>query len=98
MSNRKTYSSEYWVEGKRKDVTADNMSVALKFAANALNYPYFKDIPVQGVDTCSLRAGGANELLIAGYSDRYIQKWGDGEGKPLSSIYKKSHIFLQRAF
>ena len=46
MSNKKKYLSAYWVEGKRKDVTADNMSVALKFAANALNYPYFKDIPV----------------------------------------------------
>ena len=46
MSNKKTYLSAYWVDGKRKDVTADNMSAALKFAATALYYLYLEVITV----------------------------------------------------
>ena len=44
--NRKTYLSAYWVDGKRKDVTADNMSAELKFAATALYYLYLEVITV----------------------------------------------------
>ena len=51
MSNRKIYLSAYWVGGKRKDVTSDNMSAALKFAATALDYLSFKFFPVKIVDT-----------------------------------------------
>ena len=68
--------SAYWTEGKRKDLNADNMSAALKFATTALNYPYLKVIPLDRVDTHSLRSGGENTLSLAGYSDRYIQKMG----------------------
>ena len=76
MSNRKTYLSDYLVEGMRKDVTAENMSTALKFEVTALNYPYLKGIPVERLYTHSLRSVGANGLLLLGYSDRYIQKMG----------------------
>ena len=54
-SNIKTSLSAYWFDGKRKDVTADNMSAELIFAATALNYPYLKGIPVKIVDTHLLR-------------------------------------------
>ena len=63
------------MKGKRKDLNADNMSAALKFATTALNYPSLKGIPIDRVDTHSLRLGGANALSLTGYSDRYIQKW-----------------------
>ena len=63
------------MEGKRKDLNDDNMSAALKFATTALNYPYLKGIPIDRVDTHSLRSGGANTLSLAGYSDKDIQKW-----------------------
>ena len=69
ISNRKTYLSEYWVDGKRKDVTDDNMSAALKFASTALDYTYLKGIPVERLDTHLLRSRGDNELYLAGYSD-----------------------------
>ena len=69
----------------KTNLNADNMSAALKFATTALNYPYLKGIPIDRVDTHSLRSGGSNSLLLAGYSDRDIPKWEDGEGKLLRS-------------
>ena len=62
------------MEGKRKDINAENMSAALKFETTALNYPYLKGIPMDRVDTHSLISGGANALSLAGYSNRDIQK------------------------
>ena len=97
MSNKKTYLSEYWVGGKHKDLTADNMSAALKFAATALNYPSLKGIPIDTVETHSLRSGGVNALSLTGYINRYTQKWRYGEGKLLRSTYERSYIFLQGA-
>ena len=61
------------MEVKRKYLNADNMSAALKFATTALNYPSLKGIPIDRVDTYSLISGGANELSLAGYSDKYIK-------------------------
>ena len=51
MSNRKTSLSAYWVDGKRKDVTADNMTVVLNFVAITLYYTSLKGIPDKRVDT-----------------------------------------------
>ncbi len=76
----KTNLSAYWVEGKQYHLTADNMSKALKFAATALAYPTLKGIPIDRVDTHSLRMGGANALALAGYSDTQIQKMGRWRG------------------
>ena len=97
MSNDKTYFSVYWVGGKCKDITADNMSAALKFAVTALNYPSLKGIPVDRVETHYLIYLVDNVMSILGYIDRYIQKWGDGEGEPLRSTYERSYIILQRS-
>ena len=80
VSNQNTYLSYYWVGVRRKYLNAENMSTAFKFATTALSCPYLKGIPIDRVDNYSLRYGGANALSLAGYSDRYIQKWGDGEG------------------
>ena len=51
VRNKKTYLSEYWVGGRRKDLNAENMSAALKFSTTALNYPSLKGIPIDGVHT-----------------------------------------------
>jgi hypothetical protein len=48
----------------------------LKDAAEVLQYPEFKGIPIERIDTHSLRSGGANALALSGYSDREIQKMG----------------------
>ena len=73
------------MEVKRKDRNADNMSAVLKFSTTALKYPSLKGIPIDRVDTHSLRLGGANLLSFAGYRDIDIQKWEDGGGKLLRS-------------
>ena len=56
------------------------LSAALKFSTTTLNYLYLKGIPIYRVNTHSLRSGGANALLLAGYSNRDIQKMGRWRG------------------
>ena len=75
-----TFLSAYWVDGARADVTAKDMSKALKWAASRLDYPEGKGIPVDRVDTHSLRMGGANALALSGHSDMEIQKMGRWRG------------------
>ena len=48
----------------------------LKWAATELQYPAKKGIPIERIDTHSLRSGGANALSLSGYSDREIMKMG----------------------
>ena len=71
-----TFLSAFFVNGARFDVTDGDIRRSLKHAAGALQYPEFKGIPIERIDTHSLRSGGANALSLAGYSDREIQKMG----------------------
>ncbi len=48
------YLSTYFFNGKRSDMTAEDISRHLKIAAGILNYPTRKGIPVDRVDTHSL--------------------------------------------
>ncbi len=75
-ANTKTILSAYFYGAKCFDVTADHTSAALKLAATALEYPILKGIPIDHINTHSLRSGGANALALAGYSDTQIQKMG----------------------
>jgi len=75
-----TYLSAYWVDGIRCDITDEDMRRALKLAAGQLEYPAERGIPIERVDTHSLRSGGANALALAGYSDTQIQKMGRWRG------------------
>jgi len=61
--------------GCQFDVNDNDIRQALKFAAAELDYPE-RGIPIDRVDTHSLRSGGANALSLAGYADRAIQKMG----------------------
>ena len=79
-ANKKTILSAYFYGGKRFDVTADHISLALKAAATSLEYPILKGIPIERINTHSLRSGGANALALAGYSDTQIQKMGRWRG------------------
>jgi len=74
------YLSSYYVNGTRKDVTAEDIGKHLKLAAGLLNYPTRKGIPVERVDTHLLRGGGANALALSGYSETAIQKMGRWKG------------------
>ena len=53
------------------NVTDKMISYAVKFAASMLSYD-LRGIPLDRVDTHSLRAGGACALALAGYRDRDI--------------------------
>jgi hypothetical protein len=75
-ASKKTVISAYFHDGKRIDVTSDQISSALKLAARALEYPNIKGIPIERINTHSLRSAGANALALAGYSDTQIQKMG----------------------
>jgi hypothetical protein len=79
-ANKRTILSAYYNDGKRFDVNANHVSVALKLAADALEYPILKGIPIERINTHSLRSGGANALALAGYSDTAIQKMGRWRG------------------
>ena len=89
VKNKKTYLSAYWMEGKRKYLNAENMSAALKFATTALNYPSLKGVPIDRVDTHSLRSGGANRLSLTGHSNRDIQKMGRWRGEIFKEYIKE---------
>ena len=76
----KTYLSAYIVGGVRHNITDQNIRNNLKLAATELDYPASKGIPIDRIDTHSLRGGGANALHLNGYSDRQIQKMGRWRG------------------
>ena len=65
----------------RRDVRDTDIWEGLKWAAADLKYPTTRGIPIDRVDTHSLRGGGANALHLAGYSDRQIQKMGRWRGE-----------------
>ena len=71
-----TFLSAFFVDSRRHDVTDKDIRVSIKAAANILKYPEFKGIPIERIDTHSLRSGGANALSLSGYCDREIQKMG----------------------
>ena len=71
-----TFLSAFFVDQARFDVTDKDMRFSLKQAAKALQYPEQKGIPIDRIDTHSLRSGGANALSLAGFSDREILKMG----------------------
>ena len=80
-ADSKTFLSAYYDDsGKRSDVTNEDVSRAIKSAATVLDYPTAKGIPIEHIDTHSLRSGGANALSLAGYSDTQIQKMGRWRG------------------
>jgi hypothetical protein len=80
VAQKKTIILAYYLGGKRFDVTSNHISAALKLAARLLEYPLVKGIPIDCINTHSLRSGGANALALAGYSDTQIQKMGRWRG------------------
>jgi hypothetical protein len=74
-ADSKTILSAYYHDrGQRGEITNKDVSKALKAVATVLEYPMAKGIPINRIDTHSLRSGGANALSLSGYSDTQIQK------------------------
>jgi hypothetical protein len=84
------FLSAFWSNGSWKYVTHTNISSGLKMAAAALDYPSCKGIPIDRIDTHSLRCGGANALALSGYSDRQIQKMGRWRSATFLEYIKES--------
>jgi hypothetical protein len=92
--------------GVRSGILDKDIRASLKLAASTLDYPATRGIPIERVDTHSLRIGGANALSLAGYSDHHIQKLGRWQGKTfkeyvrrqLSTFSKGMSSSLQKTF
>ena len=76
----------------RRDVRDTDIWEGLKWAAADLKYPTTRGIPIDRVDTHSLRGSGANALHLAGYPNRKIQMMGHWRGGAF-----KEHISKQLA-
>ena len=86
----------YTGDGNRMEVTDKDIRAALKSAAAMLNYPSERGIPIERIDTHSLRSGGANALALAGYSEHQIQKMGRWKGKTFKEyIRDELHCFSE---
>ena len=59
----------------RGDVTGGMVRFSVKYAAAALDYPV-RGIPIDRIDTHSLRSGGACALSLAGFKPHEIMKMG----------------------
>jgi hypothetical protein len=92
-SDKTTFLSSYYVKDQQFDVTDCHISLALKEAALALDYPSC-GFPVERIDTHSLRSGRANALSLTGYTDRQIQKMGRWKGATFKEyIREELHVF-----
>ena len=79
-ATKSSFLSTYYHNGKKCDVIGEDISKGLKMAATLLEYPETRGIPIELVDTHSLRCGGANALALSGFSDTQIQKMGRWRG------------------
>ncbi len=70
-------------------VTSEHISRAVKLAASMLQYPSRRGIPIQRINTHSLRSGGANALSLSGYTDTQIQKMGRWRGPTFKEYIRK---------
>jgi hypothetical protein len=91
-----TLLSAYFDEtGHREDLRDSDVRSSLKTAAAVLDYPKNRGIPIDRIDTHSLRIGGANALSLAGYSKQQIQKIGRWRGETfLEYIRERLSDFL----
>jgi hypothetical protein len=68
----KAFLSTFFHNNARYNVCGEDISKGLKMAATILQYPATHGIPIKRIDTHSLRSGGANTLVLSGYSDTKI--------------------------
>jgi hypothetical protein len=85
----KTFLCKVYAKEGDRYVCAGDVSAGLKVAANILQYPLTRGIPISSVDTHSLRSGGANALALSGYSDTQIQKMGRWRGKTFKEYIRE---------
>jgi hypothetical protein len=90
----KTFICAYWMDNEAYNVTADDISTALKRATTLLQYPLYWGIPIKRINTHSLRIGGACALALNGFSEMHIQKMGRWRGDTFKEyIREELHCF-----
>jgi hypothetical protein len=90
-ANRKTFLSAFFSEGACYDECNKDVSKALKMAATILQYPITQGIPIECIDTHSLRSGNAQMHLP--FLDIRIDKskrWVGGRAPPLRNTFKRN--------
>jgi hypothetical protein len=87
--NWNAYLSSVFDKGVKTDVRDRDIRAAIKKAAAMLDYPSSRGIPINRIDTHSLRIGGANALSLAGCSDRQIQKMGRWRGETFKEYVRE---------
>ena len=92
----RTTLSAIFDSNTRFDVTDKDIRANIKHAADMLQYPELKGIPVERVDTHSLRSGGANALALSGYTDREIQKMGRWRGATFKEYIREELACFSR--
>ena len=86
----------YIGDGNQMEVTDKDIRAALKSAAAMLNYPSERGIPIERIDTHSVRSGGANALALPEYSEHQIQKMCRWKGKTFKEyIRDELHCFSE---
>jgi hypothetical protein len=75
-SDPSTYLSSVFDKDGHSDISDKDIRAALKLAASVQDYRSGRGIPIDRVDTHSLRIGGANAMSLNGYSKQEIQKMG----------------------
>ena len=92
-ADTKTFLLEYYDDKcQRGDITNEDVSKALKAVATVLEYPTAKGIPIDRIDTHSLRSGSANALSLSGYSDTQIQKNGTVARRYVQRIHPRRAV------
>lgn len=82
--NRNAFICTYFDKAGMGSVTDSQIRFTVKFAARSLHYDK-RGIPVDRIDTHSLRSGGACALKLAGYDAVQIKKMG--RWKPKSNAF-----------
>ena len=72
----KMFICAYWMDNEAYNVTADDISAALKRATTLLQYLLYQGIPIKRIDTHLLQIRGACTLALNGFSEMHIQKMG----------------------
>ncbi len=92
----KTFICAYWMDNEAYNVMADDISAALKRATTSLQYLLYRGIPIERIDTHSLRIGGACALALNGFSEMHNQKMGPIERRHLKRIRSRGAPLLLR--
>jgi hypothetical protein len=82
------------MDGQAYNAKAEDISTALKRAMTMLQYPLYRGIPIERIDTHLLQIGGACALALKGFSEMHFQKMGGWRGDTFKEYVREElHCF-----